>query len=123
MELLLVGIGGFFGAIARYLVYTLERSVGIHSFPFGTLIINLIGCMIAGALLAMVERDFLINKNFILLSSMGFIGAFTTFSTFSVETLQLIRSDQAISAMINIAANTTLGVGAVWFGRRLLTGL
>ena len=54
MEFLVVGIGGFCGAIARYLVYLAERSIGVHLFPIGTLFINLFGCLLAGLLLAQI---------------------------------------------------------------------
>lgn len=119
MEFFVVGFGGFCGAIARYLVYLAERSLCAHSFPFGTLFINFFGCLLAGVLLAIVERDFPIHRHLILLGSMGLIGSFTTFSTFSVESLQLIRSNQVFLAVVNIGANTMLGIAAVWIGRVL----
>ena len=120
MEFVVVGIGGFFGAIARYLVYLVERTIGPHTFPFGTLIINLIGCLLAGFILATVERAIPVHRHLILLGSMGLIGSFTTFSTFSVESVQLIRSGHVILAAVSIGSNVFLGIGAVLLGRLLL---
>lgn len=117
MDFLCVGLGGFFGAIARYGVYFIERSVGSHRFPFGTLIINLSGCLIAGALLAIAERVNPANRQLLLIGSMGFVGSFTTFSTFGVETFSLLRSGQANLALASVSANLILGVVAVWLGR------
>lgn len=119
MEFLFVGLGGFLGAMARYMVYLAERSLGAQNFPFGTLVINILGCLIAGVLLAVVELSLPVHRNLILLLSMGLVGSFTTFSTFSVESLQLIRSNQILFAAANVGANTILGIGAVWLGRFL----
>ena len=119
MEFLIVGIGGFCGAIARYFVYLVERSILSHHFPFGTVFINVSGCLLAGLLLATGERALPIHRHLILIGSMGFIGSFTTFSTYSVETLQLFRSGQTGLAGINVIANTVIGIGAVWIGRYL----
>lgn len=119
MEFLIVGLGGFFGAIARYLVYLAERYFGENLFPIGTLFINVFGCLLAGLLLAVVERALPVHRHLILLGSMGLVGSFTTFSTFSVESFHLIRSNQIPLAIANIVANTVLGIAAVWFGRFL----
>lgn len=123
MEFLVVGFGGFCGAIARYFIYLVERSIGIHSFPLGTLFINIFGCLLAGFLLAVIERGLPVHRHFVLLGSMGLVGSFTTFSTFSVESLHLIRTNQVALAITNVGANTALGIGAVWLGRVLILKL
>ena len=120
MNFLLVGLGGFCGAIARYLIYLAEQSSGARTFPFGTLFINLLGCFLAGLLMAAAERALPIHRNMILMWSMGVIGSFTTFSTFSVESLQLLRSSQLALAIVSVTANIIFGIGAVWFGRFLI---
>lgn len=119
MEMLLVGAGGFVGAILRYLVYLGEKTFAAHQFPYGTLVINTLGCFAAGVLLAIVERDFPSHRQHILFISIGIIGSFTTFSTFSVETFQLIRQDAIFPALISVVANITLGLAAVWAGHFL----
>ena len=120
MDFFVVGFGGFLGAIARYLVYLGERFIGVRFFPFGTLFINIVGCLIAGVLVAASDRALPNHRHLILLGSMGVIGSFTTFSTFSVESLQLIRTNQFTFAVANVGANTILGIGAVWLGRFLV---
>ncbi len=117
MNFLIVGLGGFLGAIARYLVYLGEESLGLRAFPWGTLVINVVGCFISGLLLSLVERSLLVHRQIILLASMGMIGSFTTFSTFSVESFLLLRSNQSFLALGNIVANIVFGIGAVCLGR------
>ncbi|MBY0472629.1 fluoride efflux transporter CrcB [bacterium] len=120
MEFLVVGFGGFFGSLARYLVYLCEQSLSTNRFPFGTLLINVAGCFCAGLLLAVVEKSLPVHRHLILLGSMGFIGSFTTFSTFGVETFHLIRSGQVALGLANVGANLVLGFLAIWFGKVLL---
>jgi CrcB protein len=119
VDFLIVGVGGFFGAISRYAIYYVERTLEAHIFPVGTLLINLLGCLLAGLVMAWVERAAPIHRQLILMASVGFIGSFTTFSTFSVETLQLVRGQQMILALMNILLNTVLGLLLVWTGRAL----
>lgn len=121
MEFLLVGFGGFLGAVARYLVYLGERRLPHHSFPLGTLAINLVGCVLAGILLALIERATPYHRHLVLAASMGFVSSFTTFSTFSVESLGLLRAGQVGAVSASIAANVVLGIMAVWAGHSLMT--
>lgn len=120
MEFLIVGFGGFFGSIARYLIYLGERSLSTYKFPLGTLFINVLGCFLAGLLLAMTEKSFPVHRHLILLGTMGFVGSFTTFSTFGVETFHLIRSGQPGLGLLNVTANLVIGIMSIWFGRFLL---
>ena len=123
IEILLVGAGGFFGAISRYLIYLIERAYSSYQFPLGTLCINAVGCFLAGIMMAKIEQSESVHRYLLLLSSMGFLGAFTTFSAFSVESLQLIRSHQPMWALLNMGANVLLGIGAVWLGRFVYSNL
>lgn len=120
MELLVVGFGGFIGAIARYLIYLQEKSLLPHKFPIGTLVINLLGCFLAGIALSLGEKFAPTQKHLILFCTMGFISSFTTFSTFGVETLTLISSNQLTLAMTNIISNIVLGVVAIWLGKQIV---
>lgn len=121
-ELFIVGVGGFVGAIARYLVYLIERSIGPAAFPFGTLIINLVGCLLAGLLLGVIERVVPMQRHLALFCSMGIIGSFTTFSTFSVESFQLLQANQTVLAMLSVGANVILGICSVGVGKMLIAG-
>jgi fluoride exporter len=121
MEFIAVGMGGFIGAIARYLVYLAERSIGPVTFPMGTLMINLLGCFLAGVILALVERLLPTHPRLILFVSMGVISSFTTFSTYCVETLYLIRSGQFAFAIMNVLLNIIFGISAVCLGKYCFT--
>ena len=95
MNLLFVMIGGFFGAISRFALG--EWIHTSNGFPLGTLFINLIGCFFLGWFLTFVSQKKKIRPEFTLLIGTGFVGSFTTFSTFSVETLNLIAAGSYFS--------------------------
>jgi CrcB protein len=118
--LLLVGIGGFAGAILRYgpSGYIQQRAQNVD-FSYGTIVVNVLGCFLIGFLSQLVESRGMLSAEERALLVPGFLGAFTTFSTFSNETLNLFRDGESPWALINIAAHILLGLGAVWLGRVL----
>ena len=117
-NIVLIGVGGMIGAIMRYLIgaQTQEtfRSV---TFPFGTLVVNALGCLVIGVLSYFIEGRGALTPETRMLLMTGLLGAFTTFSSFSLETVNLITSGQLPAALANIAANNVLGLAAVWIGR------
>lgn len=116
MNLLFVMIGGFFGAICRYLLGEWVKPV--HGFPLGTLLINLIGCLFLGWFLAFVNRSKKIKPEVTLMIGTGVIGSFTTFSTFSVETVHLIQEGHVFSALFYVSSSTIFGLLLADVGRR-----
>ncbi|MCI5144922.1 MAG: fluoride efflux transporter CrcB [Candidatus Electrothrix sp. AR3] len=118
MKLFIIGAGGFTGAVLRFLISSWVQSrSGSIAYPFGTLSVNMIGCLLIGFLSALVENRSMFSpetRNFILI---GLLGAFTTFSTFGNETLNLIRDSRMELAVLNVGVQVVLGVGLVWFGR------
>lgn len=120
INLLILGLGGFIGAISRYLIggwtQNLSRSV---DFPYGTLAVNLAGCFLIGVLSQMVERGFL-DPQMRLFVMVGMLGAFTTFSTFSLETINLLQDSELSRGFANLAANNLLGLAAVLIGKNLV---
>ena len=119
MEILLVGVGGSLGAIARYgLTGLVHKRLG-DSFPFGTLAVNLIGCLAIGCVLYLVEERALLGAQARVFASVGLIGGFTTFSAFGYETLQLLRDGRFGAACLNVGCSVVLGLLAVWLGRAL----
>ena len=122
-KLLIIGMGGFFGAIARYGLSGLAHRAFGATFPYGTLAVNVVGCLLIGAVLYLVEDRTLLSPNMRMFLAVGCLGAFTTFSTFGYETLELIQDREFWLATLNVAANVVLGLAAVWLGRTVLRAL
>lgn len=109
---LLVGLGGALGSMARYGVALALPSVG---FPYATLAVNVIGCFGIGLALPALERSAPLAPELRLLVIVGFLGGFTTFSAFGHDTFALVKSGVG-PAILNVAANVLLGLGAVVAG-------
>lgn len=117
---LLIGMGGFLGAIMRYALSDYVQSWSkITQFPLGTLVVNLVGCLLIGALAQLAEARDIFTPETSSLVFLGFLGAFTTFSTFSSESFNLFREGNNFLFYLNIGASVMLGLGAVWTGRTL----
>jgi CrcB protein len=117
-NLIIIGTGGFCGAILRYLisggVQTLSRSV---DFPYGTLAVNLLGCLVIGMLTRLDEVRSFLSPEMRFLIMIGLLGAFTTFSTFSNEAMNLINDRRIHLVLLYVGAHILLGLGAVFLGR------
>ena len=117
-RVILVGIGGFVGATLRYLisggVQTLTQSI---AFPYGTLAVNITGCFLIGICAHFVESQISMSPEMRLLLMVGLLGSFTTYSTFSNETMNLLQDQRIFPALLNIGTHITLGLIAVWLGR------
>lgn len=114
---LFVGIGGFLGAICRYLGNTLAAKSGLCAvFPLGTLLVNLSGCLLIGFLAQWGESRAVFSHNLRLFVFVGFLGSYTTFSSFGYETLTLVRSQLPLAALANVALHIVLGLTFVWLG-------
>ncbi len=114
-KFLAVGMGGFLGAIGRYWVSGLAQKLG-DRFPFGTLSVNVLGSFILGLLATLFLEKIIVNQELKLFLLVGLLGAFTTYSTFSLETLNLVRGGEWMSAGLNILANVAGTLLAVWAG-------
>ena len=113
--ILLVGIGGAFGSILRYLTSVWVARSFLHIFPLATLLVNVLGCLLIGLLVGIFDRQQLSSRELQYLFITGFCGGFTTFSAFSLENVALLENHTAL-AIIYIAASIILGIGAVWLG-------
>lgn len=119
-KLLIIGAGGFIGAVLRYQIGGIvQAAVKTVGFPVGTLAVNTIGCFAIGFLTYFVEYRGSLSPEMRSLVLIGFLGAFTTFSTFGLETFNLIGSAEYTRAGMNVIANSGLGLVAVWLGRVL----
>jgi CrcB protein len=117
-NILLVGFGGFFGSILRYLVSGyIQQAAKSIAFPYGTLAVNVIGCFVIGFLAQLAEGRGVFTSESRSFVFVGILGGFTTFSSFGNETLNLARDSQMMNALANVGANMILGLLAVWLGR------
>lgn len=115
----LIGLGGFIGAILRYGIsgFIQDWSKGT-SFPIGTLAVNILGCFVIGLLSQLAETHGLFSPETRSLLFIGFLGAFTTFSTFGNDTMNLFQNSPWLS-ITNVSAHIILGLIAVWVGRNM----
>lgn len=115
---LAVGLGGAVGAIARYWVSGLvARLSGQHSFPWGTLTVNVLGAFVLGCLMgATVAGRIVLHPTLRTFVAIGLLGAFTTFSTFAYETLEAMRAGDMRFALLNIGVSLVVGLSVAWMG-------
>ena len=116
-EVWYVGIGGFLGSVLRYGINLLSnRSYPIQLIPYGTLLVNCLGCFFLGVLVALFKKFNLNIQSLNLFLITGFLGAFTTFSAFGNESIKLFLSNQYQLFIGNIFLNVFLSIFSVWLG-------
>ena len=123
VQYVFVFLGGGLGAVCRYLATSLLAVRFGSAFPYGTLFVNVSGSFLMGLLigvLPLLPRGALLPENLRFLLAVGFLGGFTTFSSFSMETLTLLQGANALSALWNVLANVAFGVAAAWAGLLLV---
>lgn len=123
MKILALALGSLAGGFGRYYLSGWIHRFAGTKFPYGTLIVNLLGCFLIGLFAALSERKFLLSPESRMLLMVGFCGAFTTFSTFMLETSGLLRDGEAWRALLNILVSVLAGflvfrLGA-WIGECL----
>ena len=120
LNALLVGAGGFIGAVARYGIgLFVHRQLPLSTFPFGTLVVNLVGCLAIGTAVGLIESRQLFGPEFRAFALIGILGAFTTFSTFGNETFSMLRDGDHLRALLNIGVQVIFGLALVWLGYSL----
>jgi len=123
-NILIVGIGGFTGAILRYLISGyIQNLTQKAAFPFGTLAVNITGCFLIGIFSQLVESQAGLSSELRTFLIIGLLGAYTTYSTFSNETMNLLQNQQFFLALVNVGTHLFLGLLAVLIGRFTIIAL
>jgi len=118
-KLILIGLAGFIGTLSRYwLSGVVARRYG-ETFPMGTLVVNLVGCFLVGLLFYLLQERFLVNQTVRTVILIGFLGGFTTFSSFGLQTFTLLQDGEFGLAVLNILGANLIGLVLVWAGYTL----
>ena len=112
----IIGLGGFFGAVARYTVSLWIGQKWGRNFPLGTFAVNMSGCFLIGLLMPLLTERLMVNPQWRLFLTVGFLGAYTTFSTFEYETGSLLKDGELVIAMMNIIFSVVVGFVALKMG-------
>lgn len=115
-NLILVGVGGFLGSVFRYLVTILLARQFTTSFPLGTLTVNIVGCFLIGVLFALSEKGNLLTPEWRIFLTTGFCGGFTTFSTFSYESIKLLQDGEILYLSLNVIVSVVIGFASTYLG-------
>lgn len=116
-EVLSVGIGGFLGVICRHMLSVTVRVIWPDNrFPIATFVVNMLGCLLIGWVVGLFDSKYAGSDTLRLVLIVGFLGGFTTFSSFALESLQLIKSGQIALAMFNVGIKVVLGMILVAVG-------
>jgi len=122
-KLFYVGIGGCIGAVLRYIITINSSKMQISQIPWGTLIVNVTGGFLIGLVVELCLTTERISPNMRLFLTTGILGGFTTFSTFSFETVELFSKGMVLAAALNICLNLFLSLGGVLLGQYFVKAL
>lgn len=115
-KFLAIAVGGALGALSRYWVVGIISSLFERTFPFGTLVVNILGSLLIGILYVLIVEKLDVAAEWHAITMVGFIGAFTTFSTFSLETLMLFQEGRVVAAVTYILSSVLVCLLAVGAG-------
>jgi fluoride exporter len=117
---LLVALGGAIGSAARYALAGLVHRFASPYFPFGTFAVNVVGCLLFGLVFAISEQRFTLGPQLRSFLLVGVLGGFTTFSSFTFETFQLLRDGELLLAGVNAIGQVVIGLGTFWIGTMIV---
>lgn len=116
LKYFLIGTGGFLGSVLRYWTSVNSYRIFGEKFPYGTFVVNVLGCLLIGFIAEISENRFLINPEIRTFLMIGFLGGYTTFSTFGYETFMLLQDKDYFTALTNIFLSVIVCLASVWIG-------
>ena len=122
-RIIFVGVAGLLGTLGRYwLSGLIARRYG-ETFPWGTLVVNALGCLVTGAVYYVSEERFLVSPTVRSVILIGLLGGFTTFSSYGLQTFTLLREGEFGLALLNVTLSNVLGLLLIWAGYTLMKAL
>ncbi len=122
-RIILIGLAGLCGTLGRYGLTTLVARRYGEAFPLGTLLVNLLGCFLAGLLFQLMNERYLVSETLRTMVLVGFLGGFTTFSAYGLQTFALMRAGELGLAGLNLVCSNLFGLLMVWAGYSLARAL
>ncbi len=116
INLSLVFVGGGIGAVARYWMQGIMYRFMSGVLPYGTIAVNVLGCFMIGLLMTGMEERFMVNPSLRIFITIGILGGFTTFSSFSFETIALFQDGEIFFGMLNVLASVVICLSATYVG-------
>ncbi|HAB54441.1 MAG: hypothetical protein A2315_01580 [Ignavibacteria bacterium RIFOXYB2_FULL_35_12] len=116
LKYLLIGTGGFLGSVLRYWTSVNAYKIFGEEFPYGTFVVNTLGCLLIGFIAEISENRFLVSPEIRIFLMIGFLGGYTTFSTFGYETFVLLQDKDYLTAFLNILLSVVICLASVWIG-------
>ena len=123
MQLILVAVGGALGSVSRYALSTAVQRFSSPFFPYGTFVVNVLGCLVFGIIMGAARERFVLGPSERAFLLIGILGGFTTFSTFSYETFALLQDGEFARAFANAAGQLICGLVALWAGYAAVAAL
>lgn len=118
--ILIAGAGGFLGTVARFLASRYFQNLFLSSFPYGTFIVNMAGCLLIGIFYGLAEKGEILTPEWRLFLTVGFCGGFTTFSAYAGESLALLRDGSFLYVALYAGLSVFLGILAVFLGNLII---
>jgi fluoride exporter len=113
---MLIAVGGALGSVCRYLLATAVQRYSSPFFPYGTFVVNILGCLAFGIIMGAARQRFVLGPSERAFLLIGVLGGFTTFSTFTYETFALLQDGELVRAFANAAGQLVVGLVALWAG-------
>jgi CrcB protein len=116
VQFILIALGGALGSVSRYALSVAVQRLSPPTFPYGTFVVNVVGCLVFGIIVGAARDRFVLGpaeRSFLLI---GVLGGFTTFSTFAYETFALLQDGELVRAFLNAAGQGLCGLAALWVG-------